>query len=41
MSCLMLQVEAYWCFKNYMRQVETEFMEDSVLRKLGESLVNS
>ncbi|KAI0239163.1 GTPase-activating protein GYP7 [Lamellibrachia satsuma] len=28
------EVEAYWCFKNYMHQVETEFMEESVLRKL-------
>ena len=34
-SSLNLQDEAYWCFKNYMRQVETEFMEEGVLRKLG------
>ena len=34
-SILTLQEEAYWCLKNYMRQVETEFMEEGVLRKLG------
>ena len=31
------EVEAYWCFVNYMEHVKTDFHEDGVLNKLRKS----
>ena len=33
---LLLQVEAYWCFKHYMDHVQADFMEDCMPDKLSE-----
>lgn len=30
------EVEAYWCFTNYLEKITNEFLEHGMLKKLGE-----
>ena len=30
-----LQVEAYWCFRNYIEQIQEEFTEQGMIQKIG------